>query len=370
MVRAATSGSLPQMSDPTGYQIIQVEPTELSDEQAREAALLQQALQHERAPEDPLTPLEVYIQRMRIKPPSQWRAVFAARDSAGRLAGVGATGYGTNEPEQAHLRWCDVSVAASHRRQGVGRALFRSIVEAVDGQRDDIVFIGQGNDRITAGEAFARTLGATPGLPMKINQLVLAEVDRARLREWAAISPSGYRLARVDGAVPADVMQAYLQSANGMNDAPKGEIDFGEWKLTEEQVHEREDWLRKAGQEWWLLVAVHEATGEGAGFTEVTYDPRVPHVIQQQGTATIPAHRGHRLGLWLKAVMLERVLAERTQAKFIRTGNANTNEQMLEINTKLGFTHAWQTTLWQVKQADARKVVGLETAEARSRGSG
>ena len=366
MVPPATSGSLPQVTDPTGYQIAQIEPTELSDEQAVEAARLQQAIQHERIPEDPLTPLEVYIQRMRIKPPSQWRAVFAARDSAGRLAGIGGTGYGTNEPEQAHLRWCDVSVAASHRRQGVGRALFRRIVAAVDGQREDIVFIGQGNDRVPAGEPFARSLGATPGLPMRLNQLVTADVDRARVKEWAAISAPGYRLARVDGTVPADVMSAYLEAANGMNDAPTGDINFGKWKVTEEHVREREDWLRQAGLEWWLLVAVHEATGEGAGFTEVTFDPKVPHIINQQGTATVPAHRGHRLGLWLKAVMLDRILAERPEARFIRTGNANTNEQMLDINTKLGFKHAWQTTLWQVKLADAKKALDLEIAGARS----
>ena len=366
MVGAAPSGSLPQVSDPQGYQFIQVEPTELSDEQAREAALLMQAMQHERAPDDPLTPLEVYIQRMRIKPPSQWRAVFAARDASGRLAGTAGIGYSTNEPEQAHLRWCDLSVAQAHRRRGVGRALFRRLVQAVDGQREDLLIVGQSNDRVPAGDPFARAVGGTPGLPMRMNELVIAEVDRAKLREWTSVASPGYRLARIDGTVPAKLMAAYLQAANGMNDAPKGDIDFGEWKVTEEQVHEREDWLRKAGQEWWLIVAVHEASGEGAGFTEVTYDPKVPHVVYQQGTATIPAHRGHHLGMWMKAAMLERILAERPGAKFIRTGNANTNEQMLDINTKLGFKHAWQTTLWQAKLADAKKALDLETAEARS----
>ena len=186
------------------------------------------------------------------------------------------------------------------------------------------------------------------------------------LREWAAIDAPGYRLERIDLTVPDALMSAYLQAANGMYDAPQGDIDVGEWKVTAVQGREREDWLRKAGQEWWLIVAVHEATGEGAGFTEVTYDPKVPHVVYQQGTATIPAHRGHKLGMWMKAVMLERILAERPGAKFIRTGNANTNAQMLDINTKLGFKHAWQTTLWQAKLADAKKALGLETAEARS----
>jgi hypothetical protein len=78
----------------------------------------------------------------------------------------------------------------------------------------------------------------------------------------------------------------------------------------------------------------------------------------------IDAHRGHRLGLWMKAVMLKRILAERPKALFIRTGNANTNAQMLGINTQLGFVKAWSACLWQISIADARKAVGRERAGA------
>lgn len=355
------------MSDPAGYTFAQVEPSELPEDALLEAARLQQAIQHERVQEDPLTPPEVYVRRMRIKPPSQWRAVFVARDAQGRLVGSAGVGYGTNDPENAHLRWCEVSVAPEHRRRGVGSALFRRVVEAVSAQgRDDLVIVGHVTDRIPAGAAFAGSVGGTAGLAMKTNQLVLADVDRAQLRAWAGKTSDGYRLERVDGVVPDRLMSAYLEAANGMNDAPRGEIAFGDWKLTEEQVREREDWFRQTGAQWWLIVAVHEATGAGAGFTEVTYDPQVPHVVYQQGTATTTAHRGHGLGLWMKAVMLERILAERPEARFIRTGNANTNAQMLGINTQLGFRLAWQSTLWQVKLADARRAAGLEAARARS----
>jgi hypothetical protein len=51
---------------------------------------------------------------------------------------------------------------------------------------------------------------------------------------------------------------------------------------------------------------------------------------------------------------LERILEERPDSRFIRTGNANVNAQLLAINDKLGFTYAWQSTLWQVPIADAR----------------
>jgi GNAT superfamily N-acetyltransferase len=142
---------------------------------------------------------------------------------------------------------------------------------------------------------------------------------------------------------------------------------MADWKLTEEQIRDREDWFRQVGVEWWLILAVHESTGQGAGFTEVTYDPKQPWMMWQQGTAVIDPHRGHRLGLWMKAAMLERILRERTEVKLIRTGNANTNAQMLGINTQLGFKVAWASIIWQLSIADARTALGLAEQTTASR---
>ena len=83
----------------------------------------------------------------------------------------------------------------------------------------------------------------------------------------------------------------------------------------------------------------------------MTYDPKDEHQIWQQGTAVTRAHRGHGLGLWMKAAMLQRILNERPRALYVRTNNANVNTQMLSINTQLGFRPAASTLLWQVHAA-------------------
>jgi mycothiol synthase len=354
------------MAQRSEYTIAPADMETATDDEVMEAARLRQELSIERTPEDPPAPLEVIAQQLRARPPGQWRAIFLARDSGGMLAGYGIAGRNLKDVENAHIRWSDIAVRPEHRRRGLGRSLFTSVVRSCDDQGSDLVFVSQTNDRVPSGEAFALSLGASPGLPMKINQLDLAKVDRAKVAEWARLDPPGYRLVRIDDVVPNDLVKTYIEAANGINDMPRGDIAFNDWKLDEAQVRQRESYYRQAGTRWWLLLAIHEATGEGVGFTEVEFDPRNPHSIEQQGTAVVRAHRGHRLGLWMKAAMLERILAELRESGFIRTGNANVNAQMLAINTQMGFTHAWQSTLWQLPIADARKALAGATTPARA----
>jgi hypothetical protein len=47
--------------------------------------------------------------------------------------------------------------------------------------------------------------------------------------------------------------------------------------------------------------------------------------------------------------MLDKVLKDRPQVKYVRTGNADTNAAMLKINMELGFKPYMAETLWQVE---------------------
>lgn len=353
------------MKTPNGYTIAPADLERATDAEVTEAAKLRQELMLERTPEDPPTPVELIVQLLRARPPGQWRAVFLARDQKGRLAGYGVAARNLKDTENTHVRWSEIAVQREHRRRGLGRALFARVLDSLAGQGDDVMVISETNDRVPSGEAFAHSLGAKPGLPMKLNQLDLRAVDRAKVDEWSR-APEGYRLQRIDNTVPDECVKAYIQAAEGINDMPRGDIAFRDWKLDEAQIRQRESFFRQAGLEWWLLLAIDGRTGEGVGFTEVEFNPLDPHVIQQEGTAVVAAHRGHGIGLWLKAVMLQRILDECGNSRFIRTGNANVNAQMLAINEKLGFRHAWQTTLWQLPITDARKALAGAEAPARA----
>ncbi|MBI3521558.1 MAG: GNAT family N-acetyltransferase [Chloroflexi bacterium] len=352
------------MNATRAYTIDRFEPAGIPEAELVELARLQQVLAKERVPEDPEISTEVLMRRARLLAAHEWRAHVRARDAQGRLLGAAFADHNLNEPENAHLYWAEVFVHPDHRRAGIGRALLAGIVSACEEFGDDVLFMTSVSDRVPSGAAFLKAIGAEPGLPMKMNQLDLAGVDRAKIDEWAALSPAGYRLVKVDQVVPPELIAPLLQAANGMNDAPRGNLQMADWKLTEEHVRDREEWMAKAGVEGWLILAIHEATGAGAGFTDVSYDPKIPHVIQQRGTAVIDGHRGHHVGLWMKAAMLQRILRERPDARFIRTGNANVNQQMLGINTQLGFKVAWQSSLWQLPITTARRAAANEVARA------
>jgi GNAT superfamily N-acetyltransferase len=353
--------------DVKGYTIDPVVPSQLPEDEQIALARLFQRMSKEILPEDPERPLGAILPRLRATVPNEWHGRARARDAKGNVVAFGGTNRSLNDPENAHVAWTELSVHPDHRRKGLGRAVFADLVAQSEGQHPELLFMGVTNDRVPSGEPFLTAIGAKPGLPMKTNQLALADVDRTQLAEWATLEPAGYRLERVDNVVPPSLVAPYIQASDGINDMPKGDLKMGDWKLTEEQIRDRESWFKQTGVEWRLLVAIHEATGEGAGFTDITYDPKQPWVIWQQGTAVTRGHRGHRLGLWMKAVMLERILREMPKARNIRTGNANTNSQMLGINTQLGFRMAWQSTLWQLPIADARRAVGLTEAAAASR---
>jgi len=354
------------MTNPPGYSIESVDLQTATNAEIQEIAQFRQDLALEQKPEDPPTPIEVITQWLRARPPGQWRVVFVARDRDLKLAGYGVGARNLKDTQNAHIRWSEIAVKPEHRRRGLGRALFAHVLGSFKGQGDELTVISETTDRVPSGEAFAQAIGAKPGLPMKMNQLDLAAVDRRKVREWSEAAPKGYRLEQIDDTVPEEFVKAYIEASEGINDMPRGDIAFKDWKLTEAQIRQRESFFKQAGLTWWLLLAIDEQTGAGVGFTEVEFNPSEPHAIQQEGTAVVAAHRGRGIGLWLKAVMLGRILAQRPDSHFIRTGNANVNAQMLAINEKLGFTYAWQSTLWQLPMADARKALAGAEAPARA----
>ena len=314
-------------------------------------------------PDDPPTPLEEMVARMRNIPPFVSLHPWAgwSVDSEEILASAFVSFLKTEE--NTHLAQFEISVDPEYRRRGVGRELLR-LAAGVARQEGRRLMMTGTNGRVPAGAAFMERIGAERGLEEHTNQLVLADLDPALLGQWQAEGQEravGFTLGFWDGPYPEDEIGAIAALNEVMNTAPREKLDMEDMHFTPEQLRQMEQMMTAAGTLRWTLYASEGGTGRFAGFTEVTWNPNRPLVVSQGGTGVFPEFRGLGLGRWMKAAMLERVLRDRPEAKFVRTGNADSNVAMLGINQALGFKPYLSHCVWQVETDTVLAYVGHPT---------
>jgi GNAT superfamily N-acetyltransferase len=225
-----------------------------------------------------------------------------------------------------------------HRRQGLGRALLGHAAgrAAAKGRS---VLSGEVRDG-SAGDAFAVAVGAKTGIGAIMRQLDLRAAPAgkfARLREEAAAAAAGYSLVRWTGPVPAEYQASFAGVLNAYADAPHDENEEPEvWDA--DRVCERAGAANAAsGVHSYTVAAVHDVSGEMAGMTHLAVSPDDPCWGHQGLTAVTRAHRGHRLGLLLKAAMLEWLAEAEPAVARVETANASANDHMIAVNDALGF---------------------------------
>ena len=305
----------------------------------------------ETLPDDPPTPLEETIAQMQNIPSFAAVHAWAGWDASGAEMLAGAfVSYLTTE-ENTHLVQFEIDVHPDFRRQGIGRELLRRVVEVTrrEGRR---LMLTHTNERIPAGEAFMKRLGAERGLEMHTNHLLLADLDPALLARWqaeGAARAAGFALGVWDGPYPDDQLEAIAALNDVMNTAPRGDLDMDDMHFTPAQIRQMEQQMAASGTQRWTLYVIEGETGRFAGFTEVFWNPNRPEIVGQGATGVFPEFRGKGLGRWLKAAMLDRIRRERPEAKFVRTGNADSNAAMLGINEALGFQPYISRCVWQLE---------------------
>ncbi|MBU4213736.1 MAG: GNAT family N-acetyltransferase [Actinobacteria bacterium] len=269
-----------------------------------------------------------------------------------------------------HLLYVDLAVRPGHRRHGLGSALWDATLDVARREGRGTVFAGidqrtepvDGPGTLAPATGSGRVDGDQPGVRFAAGRgLGLEQVDRysvlhvplapevlaAHHEGAAAVADADYQVVTWVDRCPDEWVDglAVLEQAMG-TDAPLGGLDLREEPWDAARVRRMEQRRATSGQRTLTAGAVHRATGTLAAFTQLVLGSR-PDFGWQHDTLVRADHRGHRLGMLVKAANLAQLAEQAPRIRRVGTWNAEENAHMLAINVALGFAPSGGSSSWQ-----------------------
>ncbi|MET7281697.1 GNAT family N-acetyltransferase [Kribbella sp. NPDC005582] len=240
----------------------------------------------------------------------------------------------------------EIAVIPQWRRRGVGSRLLEVAIERTHkaGRR---VLSGSDltGDPVTGespGTAFARA-GGFVRKHAELHQVL-------ELPTVIAEKPvAGYEIVQWREHTPAEWIEQFADLQTGMSeDVPAGERTTATVHWTPELIRDAEARRLAQGRFTYVTAAIHSATGELAAYTQMGGTPETPGRLSQYDTYVRRSHRGHGLGLAVKAPNLRALQAGVARPAVLHTWNAPENAPMIAVNSKLGFRPVAQRTSWEL----------------------
>ena len=227
----------------------------------------------------------------------------------------------------------EVLVRPELRRTGLGRELVRVAARRVWDEGFQSIGVEVVGD--TPAVAFYEALGFTREYVETRSVLDLGAVDWPALAEMATGVGAGYHLEFCPGGPPDDLIEAYARAKAEVRDVDDGELRPSSYDP--QRLRESLDTLHRRGMKPYIVLAIHEQTGEVAGLTEVVVPAQHPTRADQYDTIVVQDHRGYGIDRAIKARMLLELRSAEPALTEVQTWNAQANEAMLKVNAELGY---------------------------------
>jgi RimJ/RimL family protein N-acetyltransferase len=287
---------------------------------------------------------------------------FLGRDGTGTVVAAGSVFM--PERENRHTAIIEARIDPAHRRRGLG-STFYDVLErlAAEAERTTLFTFGSDSEAV---RGFAEGRGYALGSVGMSRQVDLREISveqvEAVYAEAAAVAGNDYELVRVRGAMPEDLMEVYVDAVAAINDAPLDDLVLEDEVFDAGRIRQYERGHAMSGYRLYRVLARHRASGAIAGHTVVAVRGDRPHLGDQHDTTVVRAHRGHRLGLLLKADMMRWLREVEPDLETIGTQNAASNDHMIAVNERLGYRVLGRSVEFQRDDVPERRAASSRRA--------
>ncbi|MDG4833559.1 GNAT family N-acetyltransferase [Solwaraspora sp. WMMD1047] len=229
----------------------------------------------------------------------------------------------------------EVLVHPRARRRGLGRELM--ITAARRTYQEGFSALGAEVVGDTPAVAFFEALGFAKEYIETRSVLRLPTVDWSALGGMAESAAPGYRLEFHPGSPPDELIEPYARAKAETRDIDDGDLNLRPSSHDPQQLRDSLACLNNRGMKPYIVLAIHEASGEVAGLTEVVVPAQRPTRADQYDTIVTRAHVGQGIDRAIKARMLLELRTAEPNLTEVQTWNAQVNEPMLKVNAELGF---------------------------------
>ncbi|UYM03820.1 GNAT family N-acetyltransferase [Solicola gregarius] len=280
--------------------------------------------------------------RTAARTPDPWSVLrmLGARAADGVLVGVAEAWF--PQRDNTTMVWADLSILPS-RADDVGVAALLDAFHDLarrHGRSAVHVMAGVSRDERTSPKSRALE-SAGYGLLLtnahRILELPIDVDEMGSLSDAVAARHAAYRIIAWHGTCPEQWIDEYADlRARILLDAPDGGAGFEREDYDAERVRHEEAELEAQERVLYTAIAI-APDGAVAGHSQLVVPGTDEANAFQWDTLVLAAHRGHRLGIALKARNLGEAADAFGPRTVLHTFNAEENAPMIAVNERLGF---------------------------------